>query len=42
MTGVKYRFAVATEEEILQIFTFLESVVLSPSTNTIILFNLGE
>ena len=31
MTGVKSRFAVATEEEILQIFTFLESVVLSPS-----------
>ena len=31
MTSVNSHFAVATEEEILQMFAFLECVVLSPS-----------
>ena len=37
-------FAAVAEEEILQMFTFLECVVLSLSlyANTIILFNLSE
>ena len=36
MTGVNSRFAIATEEEILQMLTFLECVVLSPSLYTLI------
>ena len=31
MAGLNSRFAVVTEEKILQMFTFLECVVLSPS-----------
>ena len=43
MADVNFRFAVVTEEKILQMLSFLECVVLSPSLYcTIILFNLGE
>ena len=44
MAGVNSRLSMVTEEEVLQMLTFLEYVVLSPSfvfTNTSILFNLG-
>ena len=45
MAGVNSRFAVVTEGEILQMFNFLEYVVLLPSLYVlyiIILFNRGE
>ena len=36
MTGVNFRFAVVTEEEILQMLTYLERVVLSTSLHMLI------
>ena len=45
MAGINSRPAIVTKEEILQMLTFLERFVLSPSLwydNTSILFNLGE
>ena len=42
MASVNSRFAIVTEEEILQIFAFAEQITEFVYPNTVVLYNLGE